>query len=71
MTKERCNCAAGPWYLSSDKEPPRDGTLILGQWDFGTMTVWWNITDKGWLKDDYMYPLKLIEKDPIRWAEIR
>jgi len=71
MIKERCNYAAGPWYLSSDKEPPRDGRLIVGQWRrCGYAVMGWK--DKRWQSQaPYWVDVLLAMEDPSRWAEIR
>jgi len=35
------------------------------------MTARWDKIDKRWLEDDDKYPITFMEKDPVRWAEIR
>ena len=67
-------CAAGPWYRSEDRPPPKDGTLILGIFaGHGVELTSW---DRLLLADDddtpcwVMSPLHGIEEDPVVWAKV-
>jgi len=82
MTKEQCNCAAGPWYLSSKKKPPRDGRLIIGIWENGSYPGYplvAHYSQRDWLpagKKAKAWILNLelethCYSDPDWWVEIR
>jgi len=68
-------CAAGPWYRSEQRPPPKDGTLILGIFAGSGMylTAW----ERPLLADDEddlcwtTGPMTGIEEDPVVWAEVR
>lgn len=69
-------CAIGPWILSSEEAPPKDGTLIVGKWyGYYRLARWTKrpFTDSGifwWIEEseaDYHY---ISDDEPFVYAVV-
>jgi len=67
--------AAGPWYRSEQRPPPKDGSLVLGI--FAGCGMFLTAWERPLLADDEddrcwtIGPMTGIEEDPVVWAEVK